>query len=115
MSCLFDSLSFFLKIESYKIREQICNYLELNNPIIEGLETTIVLKLEDPDYIRKMRSSTTWGGSNEILAACNIWNLKVNVHMHRKGNIMQFFPLSGCYNRTADIIWYGNHYDPLTI
>ena len=91
MSCLFDSISYFLKIESSKIREQICN------------------------YISKMRSTTTWGGSNEILAACNIWKIKINVYLHNNGNKkIEFTPLNGSYIKIANIVWFGNHYEPLT-
>ena len=114
MSCLFDSLSYFLKIESSKIREQICNYLESNRTIIDGLETKLILELEDSNYISKMRSTTTWGGSNEILAACNIWKIKINVYLHDNNKKIEFLPLSGSYIKIANMIWSGNHYEPKT-
>jgi len=115
MSCLFDSISYFLKIESSKIRDQVCNYLEDNNTIIDGLETKMVLNMEDSNYISKMRSTTTWGGSNEILAACNIWKIKINVYLHNSGNKkIEFIPLNGSYIKIANIVWFGNHYEPLT-
>ena len=115
MSCLFDSLSYYLKIESNKIRKEICNYLESNKTIVDGLDTKQILEMEDNNYIKKMRSTTTWGGANEILAACNIWKLKVNVHINNKNKKIEFLPLNGIYVKIVNIIWYGNHYDPLTL
>ena len=47
MSCLFNSLSFFIQENSYNIRPKICDYLEENKPIIYGLETSFFLNLEN--------------------------------------------------------------------
>ena len=38
MSCLFNSLSYFIKEDSYIIRNKICDYLEQNKKIIDGLD-----------------------------------------------------------------------------
>ena len=86
MSCLFNSLSYFIKENSFNIRQQICDYLQQNKPIIDGLETNEILKFENNDinvYISNMRSMSTWGGAIEIQAACNIWNLRINVSNYR--------------------------------
>ena len=116
MSCLFQSLSYFLKTDDFYIRQKICNYLEANEQIIDGLDTKLILDIEDPDYIRKMRSTTTWGGSIELAAACNIWNMKINVYLHNRANkVIEFLPKNGSYVKIANIIWYGNHYEPLTV
>ena len=113
MSCLFQSLSHFLKIDDFTIRQKICDYLESNEEIIEGLDTKTVLDIEDANYVRHMRSTTTWGGSIEIKAACNLWNMKVNVYLHNRNNKMiEFLPKNGSYTKIANIIWYGNHYEP---
>ena len=45
MSCLFNSLSYFVQEDSYKIRQTICDYLQENKPIIDGLETHHVLSI----------------------------------------------------------------------
>ena len=57
MSCLFDSLSYFVKENSFQIRNIICDYLEANNIIIEGLDTNFILSLDMPkdNYISNMR------------------------------------------------------------
>ena len=75
MSCLFNSLNYFVKEGSLEIRQKICDYLQENKPIIDGLETSTVLMFENPninDYITKMRLTSTWGGAIEIQCACNI-------------------------------------------
>ena len=69
MSCLFNSLNYFINEGSYEIRQKICDYLQENKPIIDGLETNYVLSLENSSseqYIINMRSTNTWGGAIEI-------------------------------------------------
>ena len=114
MSCLFDSISYFLKINSYQTRQKVCDYLESNNQIIEGLDTKLVLDIEDPNYISKMRSTTTWGGGLEIKAACNLWNIKIIVYIDRKHDKkIEFIPSNGNYLGAIEIEWQGNHYVPV--
>jgi hypothetical protein len=118
MSCLFNSLSYFIKEDSYKIRQTICAYLEENKPIIDGLETHDVLMIEsiNPNtYITKMREVSTWGGAIEIQCACNIWNLQINVSNYRDaGNrIIEFVPINGNIANTVNIYWNGGHYEPI--
>ena len=80
MSCLFNSLSYFINIDSYTIRQLICNYLQENKPIIDGLSTDTILEYENNNYISNMRQTSTWGGAIEIQCACNIWKCQINVH-----------------------------------
>lgn len=118
MSCLFNSLNYFIKEDSQKVRQKICDYLEENNPIIDGLDTKEVIKFDSGDvetYIRKMRLTSTWGGAIEIQSACNIWNLQINVANYRDKNkkIIEFIPLKGNIQRTINIYWTGGHYEPI--
>jgi hypothetical protein len=53
MSCLFNSLSYFIHDNSYNIRQRICDYLEENKPIIDGLNTNFILNLENLAAIKK--------------------------------------------------------------
>lgn len=116
MSCLFDSLGYFLKLNGSFVRQEICNYLESNNPIIKDLDTKLILDLEDSSYIQKMRRQNVWGGSNEILAACNIWKIKVNVFINNeKTKKIEMLPIDGNYIKIVNLIWKGNHYDPVLI
>ena len=118
MSCLFNSLQYFIQEDSLQIRNKICDYLQENKPIIDGLETAEVLKFENNNvnhYISKMRSPSTWGGAIEIQAACNIWSIKINVSNYRDaGNrIIEFIPLHGNFEKTIGIYWNGGHYEPI--
>lgn len=117
MSCLFNSISYFLDKDSNTIRQTICDYLESNKPIMEGIETKqILLMLEGDDYINHMRVTSTWGGAIEIQAACNIWNMDINVINIRDNTIkkiIEFKPVCGESLRHISITWNGGHYEPV--
>jgi hypothetical protein len=118
MSCLFNSLSYFIHEDSYKIRQVICDYLQDNKPIIDGLETHHVLSIESINtdiYITNMRKTHTWGGAIEIQCACNIWNIRINVSNYRdSGNrTIEFIPINGNIENTINIYWNGGHYEPI--
>ena len=126
MSCLFNSMSHFINEEwgPSGIRQRICDYLEQNLPILEGMETRDVLQLESPsseNYIAKMRHASTWGGAIEIQCACNIWNARIIVHdirshhRHENNNKIEFLPLNSSTNPPSiefHLEWSGGHYEP---
>jgi hypothetical protein len=126
MSCLFNSLSHFIaQTDPHAIRQRICDYLQANSPIIEGLTTHEVLQLDSgsnssDQYIGAMRTSNTWGGAIEIQAACNIWNARIVVHdIRRMGNdqAIEFLPVATNATdetyQTFELEWSGGHYEPL--
>ena len=117
MSCLFNSLSYFIKDDSLKIRHAICDYLDQNKSIIDGMETREILQYENnnDNYVQNMRNTCTWGGAIEIQCACNIWNSRIIVINNRDiGNRqIEFIPLSGQYERTMYLDWTGGHYEPV--
>lgn len=121
MSCLFNSLSYFIPNTSYNIRQEICDYLEKNNPIIDGLDTQFILNLDNTNYINNMRNVNSWGGAIEIQAACNIWKLRINVRNNRyinksvSNNIIEFIPINCNYDKTIELEWTGGHYEPIRI
>jgi len=113
MSCLFDSLSYFLNYNSNEIRQKICDYLQNNKPIIDGLETNFILEMEDPNYVENMRRNYQWGGGIEIQAACNIWDLRIIViNLRKKDKYIEFIPITKNYIYTICITWNGSHYEP---
>ena len=129
MSCLFNSLSFFLNETSYIIRQKICDYLMRNGKIIEGLDTNFILNLEGNNYIQNMRNTSTWGGAIEIQCACNIWNARIVVRDIRNcnrnnrninnNNKIEFLPLHAITSIHSTLIkldfeleWSGGHYEP---
>ena len=71
MSCLFNSLSRELQhkniysISSSELRQEACNYLHHNFPIISGMSTHELLNITHGNYskyISNMRRNNTWGG-----------------------------------------------------
>ena len=134
MSCLFNSLSHFIpQTDPKAIRQRICDYLQANLPIIDGMTTHDVLQLDSlntsDQYIGAMRSPCTWGGAIEIQAACNIWNARIIVHDirvqgqgqgqgHGHANAsyktIEFLPVSTvAADKTFELEWSGGHYEPV--
>ena len=123
MSCLFNSLSHFIpQTDPQAIRARICDYLQANSPIIDGMATQDVLQLDSfntPDqYIGAMRSPCTWGGAIEIQAACAIWNARIVVRDIRSGHgqTIEFLPVINAINspdKTFELEWSGGHYEPV--
>jgi hypothetical protein len=129
MSCLFNSLSHFIpQTDPQVIRARICDYLQANSPIIDGMATHDVLQLDSlktsDQYIGAMRALTTWGGAIEIQAACNIWNARIVVHDIRTGHdhghanaqhkTIEFLPVSAlASDKTFELEWSGGHYEPV--
>jgi len=119
MSCLFNSLSHFIpQTDPQAIRQRICEYLQANSPIIDGMNTHDVLQLDSSSdqYIDAMRSPSTWGGAIEIQAACNIWNARIMVHDIRTGHgqTIEFLPVSALTSdKTFELEWSGGHYEPI--
>jgi len=127
MSCLFNSMSHFIKEDGgpHAIRQRICDYLQNNLPILDGMETRDILQLEAPSYehyISNMRKSSTWGGAIEIQCACNIWNARIIVHdirshySNNKNNKIEFLPLRAVHSTLTkldfELEWSGGHYEP---
>jgi len=122
MSCLFNSLSYFIapQTDPQAIRARICDYLQANSPIIDGMATHDVLQLDSlntsDQYIGAMRSQSTWGGAIEIQAACNIWNARIVVHDVRgqAQKSIEFLPVSAITSdKTFTLEWSGGHYEPM--
>ena len=126
MSCLFNSLSHFIapQTDPQAIRQRMCDDLQANLPIIDGMATHDVLQLDSlntsDQYIGAMRSPCTWGGAIEIQAACNIWNARIVVHDVRRTQeqtSIEFLPVStnatNATDKTFELEWSGGHYEPI--
>jgi hypothetical protein len=117
MSCLFNSLGHLLNSPSDAVRQQICDYLEANKPVLEGMETRDLLLLEGPgtggmNYVQRMRQSSTWGGAIEIQVAVRIWNVNVIVENRRDGTgSIEFVTKEPTSILT--VYWTGGHYEPV--
>ena len=118
MSCLFNSLNYFIGEGTFEIRQKICDYLQENKQIMDGLDTQTILSFENPvpsKYIENMRLMSTWGGAIEIQSACNIWKIRILVNNHRNlgSPDIEFLPVNSAYDKTIQIYWNGGHYEPI--
>ena len=121
MSCLFNSLHHFIPNESsHSIRQKICDYLQNNSPIMDGLDTAVILELDSGavgagKYIEIMRRESTWGGAIEIQAACNVWSFRIIVRNNRarEKSSIEFLPISELWTKTIELEWTGGHYEPV--
>ena len=142
MSCLFNSLHYFIPSDSsYTIRQKICDYLQNNNTIMDGLDTDAILQMESANgsdnesangsakYIERMRLTSTWGGAIEIQVACNLWNFRIIVKNNRVFNHttststtarskseIEFLPITPTeIKNTIQLEWTGGHYEPVRL
>jgi hypothetical protein len=100
-----------------EIRNRICDYLEQNEPVIDGIDTSVLLSMDGPsdEYISNMRRSSTWGGAIEIQAACNIWRTAIIVQNRRgsEQSDIEFLPVKGAAQSSVAVQWTGGHYEPV--
>lgn len=115
MSCLFNSISYFMSINSDELRNNACDYLEQNKPIINELDTNLILQFDDANYVQKMRYNTTWGGAIEIAAICNLYNIKIIVKNLEDCKDIEFLPLCNNFNNIIYISWNGVHFEPISL
>jgi hypothetical protein len=119
MSCLFQSLSYFLAHKDYgRLRQDICNFLESNQPLVDDLTIKDIAEFEGIDkdtYIQNMRNDNTWGGAPEIKAFCEMYNVIVKVIVKQSGKLIEFKPSNTETTRFVVITWSGNHFEPFVI
>lgn len=124
MSCLFDSLSKFIinkytnkSTSSIELRQLICDHLEKNPKLIEGLDldqiTMFDSNMKPNEYINNMRNPSSWGGSIEIKTFCEIFNVSVIVKYN--GKHIEFKSSKPKPNGVIYIKYTGSHYIPLKI
>lgn len=122
MSCLFDSLSTFVALNPYELRQAICDYLETNPLLMDDLRAENVIELENGnkmiDYIRSMRNQSTMGGAIEIRAFVNIFKINIRVKSLPNQKNIEFVNSNSnnaSNNAWREIIWNGGHFDPLIV
>jgi hypothetical protein len=117
MSCLFVSLGRLLDECPQSLRQCICDYLDQNKSIIDGIPTSDLLQMDRADYVKEMRRESTWGGAIEIQCACTLWRLRIMVinNSEQSGPPIEFVPVAGDYQRTLCLCWTGSHYTARTI
>ncbi len=123
MSCLFNSLSYYLTdFTPYQLRILICKYLSSNPNMIDDIKLDTMLGWSDTqnpsqsprnldNYINNMMHPDTWGSSVEIKSFCNIFDVQVNVHCDNR--IIEFKP-QNMSRGIINIKYSGrNHYTPM--
>ena len=119
MSCLFDSLSKYLKnYSSNNLRQIICDYLIQNPTLIDNIKANEIINYDSNEslerYVEKMRLSSTWGGSIEIKSFCNIFNINVIViNIRDNQEKIEFLSCDPDCQRYINITWSGGHFDTL--
>ena len=117
MSCLFDSLSSFIKgMQSQNLRNIICDYLATNPTIlIEGVPASTIAGWDTgaslKRYVEHMRKPNTWGGGIEIKCFSEIFKMDVNVQNGRK--TIRFQPTEGKSRGEITVRYRGNHFTPV--
>jgi hypothetical protein len=119
MSCLFNSLSYFLdNMNGKQLRRIIVDNMSRDPIIIEPkLKVSDIIKHEFrnmtlTNYIKKMSLSSEWGGAVEIKVFCELFHYKVNVIVLRTRKTIEFIPENNV-KREVTITWNGSHYEPI--
>jgi len=116
MSCLFHSLCRFVSHGDYKkLRQDICNFLDSNQPLLDELTIKDIAELDGitkEQYIQNMRDDSTWGGAPEIKAFCEMYNVIVKVVVLSSRKVIDFTS-SRPTDRYVIISWNGSHFEPV--
>jgi hypothetical protein len=117
MSCLFDSLSFFVKRPSSEIRNEICDYLEKDPLLMDDVLASKIIEVESgktlQEYVALMRHTSTQGGAIEINVFIKLWKLSVFVFSQPTHRWIEFINPDDPTN-IIRLVWFGNHYAPIT-
>ena len=122
MSCLFHSLCRFVSHGDYKkLRQDICNFLDANQPLLDDLTIKEIAELDGitkEQYIQNMRDDNTWGGAPEIKAFCEMYKVIVKVVILSSHKVIDFTPRiadepTQKIDRYVIISWNGSHFEPV--
>lgn len=115
MSCLFDSLSQFVNMDSGNLRQGICDFLQANPKLTDDMSAEAVVNFESnmplENYVVRMRQYSTMGGATEIKAFCIMFKRNAKVLSIPNDKTIEFmvnpaFPF-------VNLKWTGGHYDPI--
>lgn len=122
MSCLFNSLSFFIKdLNAYSLRQIIADYIKNDSVLFDNLSISKLISIDPSSfynctslsqYVDLIKKESTWGGALEIYIFCEIFNVNVNVHISNQNKPIQF-KSSTLSTTTFNIYYTGNHYEPI--
>jgi hypothetical protein len=116
MSCLFDSLSHFVKnMNGKELRKEITSYISKDPVLIDSdVKLSTILQYESQsigDYVNEMVKESTWGGGIEIKAFCEMFHISVHIHIIGNDKVVKFYPSQNNFkNKYIEIFWNGNHF-----
>ena len=114
MSCLFDSLSKSVNLDSKLLRKAIMTYISTNPSLIDGVKASEIIDWEKGinlnSYVNKMSRNNEWGGQIEIKAFCDLFNMDVTVHVLYTN---KEFVTNSCNKATHNvhITYNGSHFE----
>lgn len=115
MSCLFNSLSRFVGIDSTQLRLNIVEYLKTNPKLMDDASVSDVLEWSGEkslmDYVDEMSKTHVWGGAIEIKGFCDLYKMNVNVHVTYTNQ--KFIVTTPNAIKTCHISYNGGHFEPL--
>jgi len=119
MSCLFISLSSFISNTTPDLlRQLIVDYLKKDPTLYDNCRVSELLQYEQgvpatlSSYVAHMGSDTAWGGAIEIKAFCDLFKVRVIVHVLSTGQTIEFVPSTGTTPVAFNISWNGSHFEP---
>ena len=97
MSCLFDSLSYYVtNMNGKKLRKIIVDFLQEDPILIDpDVRLSKILETENKNvssYVKKMELDHVWGGAIEIKAFCEKFGISVYVYVISNNDIIKFVP-----------------------
>ena len=116
MSCLFDSLSYYVtNMNGKKLRKIIVGFLHEDPILIEpDVRLSKILETENnhvASYVSKMKSDHVWGGAIEIKAFCEKFGISVYVYVLSNNDIIKFVPSQQKFEKKyIKLTWNGTHY-----
>ena len=117
MSCLFDSLSFFISnCDSHQLRSIIVDYLSSNPNMMDNYNFKELLSFQGEEidrYLNIMSNMNTWGSAFEIKAFVDMFQVRIVVVHDMKS--IEFIPRDGEYHLTIYLSYTGDHYEPIKI
>lgn len=116
MSCLFDSLSYYVtNMDGKKLRKVIVDFL-LEDPILIDPDVRLSKILETENktlssYGQKMKLDHVWGGAIEIKAFCEKFGISVYVYVISTNDIIKFVPSQQKFEKKyIKLMWNGTHF-----
>ena len=121
MSCLFIALGRLLDRPHHRVRHEICQFMAKNLQLpFQDVPIQQWIRWQGqnpPQYISRMRRTSSWGGAMEIAVATKLYRVDITVVRasdHRR--IAQFvMDDTRSARHHLFLTWTGNHYEPWRI